>query len=216
MADPLIVWVDTETTGLDPRRCQVLEVGLVPTVGGVVRDDLAAECHVEHPLLTYQPARLLGMGHGLDRRPGVPLRPAAELDGWLFAALAACWRAVAPGRPLAESGRLVLGGKNPWFDLAFLRRLCPLSCRLVRHRLVDAGTLYLRPADAVPPDLAETLRRAGLPDRVEHTALADARACAAAYSVWRQRHVMLEALADRVAAQSELLSRRAEGPVAGD
>jgi DNA polymerase III epsilon subunit-like protein len=232
MPNPLVIFLDIESTGLDPDRNQVLEVGLVPVIAGVIRDDLAAECQVRHDSLTYQPERLLKMGHGLDPRPGVPVIAAAEADGWLYGALLRCQRATGLTGSPADFPRVVVGGKNPWFDLRFLGRLCPTAVGRVKHRAVDVGGLCLRPDDPVPPDLAECLRRCGLPDRVEHTALADSRACAAVYAVWCQHHAAVRdvylgltelkriaqesgsdltiAMAERVAAQNEMLSRRAE------
>lgn len=215
---PMVIFLDTETTGLDPARCQVLEVGLVPVVAGRVRDELAAECHVEHEHLCYQPGRLRLMGHGLDRRDGVEAVPAAALDGWLCSAFNRCLRAAGAAEPVATAA-VVLGGKNvAGFDLPFLRPLCPHAARRVRHRVVDVAGLCLRPDDAVPPDLAECLRRSGYAPEVAHAALADARACAAVYAQWVRSTLATErligAMAERCASQSRLLTARAERGVA--
>ena len=77
-------------------------------------------------------------------------------------------------KDVSPSGKkLALAGKNiGTFDWQFLTD----SIRgLFSHRTIDPGSLYLASTDELPPDTAECCRRAGLSDKVTHSAYDDAK-----------------------------------------
>lgn len=108
-ATPLIslnaVFVDTETTGLDPARARLLEIGMVPLNGGKL-DEASALRRLVNPGEPIPPATT--KIHGID--------DAAVADAPAFAGI---WP------PLAERlGDAVVIGHTLGFDLAVLKREC--------------------------------------------------------------------------------------------
>jgi len=75
-------------------------------------------------------------------------------------------------------GKYNIAGKNyVGFDKAFLCKYNQLEDLIVknsRHRVLDIGSMYVQADDEVIPNLAECLKRAGLPTEVPHTAVEDA------------------------------------------
>jgi DNA polymerase III epsilon subunit-like protein len=174
------VSIDIETTGLDPERCQILEIG-------AVIDDLADPkpleelprwvCTIGHQEIQGEPYALAMNAAILTRiflmeSPGVFLHPnsvAKEFRAWLRE----------HGYILHDTTgqvSIVAAGKNfAAFDRRFLNRLPNWRQKIrVHHRCLDPVTLYTRPNDDVPPDTAECLRRAGIDAPVTHNALDDA------------------------------------------
>lgn len=172
--------VDTETTGLDPERCQVLEVAAVAETDWTtpVEELPYLRLLVRHQVTTGEPAALAMNRRLLEElcAPGLdavaPNSVADRLGEFV-------------GMNFGSGGRhlpwLTLAGKNlAGFDFRFFRRLPNWAGswfdRAVRHRVLDVGTLYLDPlSDAGLPDTAECRRRAGLAGGPAHTALEDAR-----------------------------------------
>jgi len=82
---------------------------------------------------------------------------------------------------ISYDDKITICGKNfGSFDLQFLKELNGwevwTKAAHVSHRYMDPGPLFARCTDAVPPDLATCLQRAGLPDQVSHRAIDDANA----------------------------------------
>jgi DNA polymerase-3 subunit epsilon len=176
--EEMVYWaLDLETSGLDPRRDEILAVGMVPLRVGTVRwgerftalvrppaerDSLGAGFAV-HQLLPGE----VGAGRALDEVLGEVLARLA--DGVLlvhFAALDVAFLAEAcrrtgvawPAPPVVDTVRL-------------LERLASLE--------------YPRPAPST--QLAAARERLGLPPATEHDALADALATAELFLVVRRR-----------------------------
>jgi oligoribonuclease (3'-5' exoribonuclease) len=190
-----LVFVDCETTGLDPDRHEVYEIGLI--------DGNGAELHLwinDAPLATAEPTALrIGRYYQrwphreqtaqLQRSPiflGVPYNPwLAQLPKpYIVDGKTAAWIVAA-----ATAGAHLIGAV-PSFDAAFLDRL------LRRHNLVPAWHYRLVCVEAlaagklgIPPpwDSNELAARAHAelsddPLEVErHTALGDARWARAIY-----------------------------------
>ncbi|MFN3655687.1 MAG: DUF294 nucleotidyltransferase-like domain-containing protein [Pseudolabrys sp.] len=108
-ATPLIaldaVVIDTETTGLDPAKARVVEIGAVPLRKGKL-DQSAALRRLVNPGMAIPPAAI--EIHGID-----DATVAAEPD------FAGVWPQVA-----AVTGGCILIGHTLGFDLAVLRREC--------------------------------------------------------------------------------------------
>ena len=206
--------LDVESSGLDPARCCLLELACV------VED-------TEHPLpLAELPCWSCVVAH--RSLPGDPY--ALALNHYLVERSLSnddCLQpeevvpALAAFLQKQGLGRANLAGKNVAFDLGFLARLpgWPVGEeRLFRHRVLDPAVFFWQPArDACLPDTKTCLERAGLPMLATHRALDDARAVIALLRVGLERRAEVGRLQEtikghsqRIAAQSELLSARAE------
>lgn len=176
--------IDIETTGLDPERCQILEVAMVAEDLVTPVDELPAlNIRVKHPsyfgdrealkmnerlIQEIEADSLLIDDEGfvnLTRRRNYEYLDSTDIRTWLVSAHAGSERAVACGKNVAG------------FDLPFMKHNCHSISGMFIHRVLDPGTLYYDPAiDVRPPSLAQCLERAGLPSDVKHTALADCKA----------------------------------------
>lgn len=164
VVDP-ICFVDIETTGLDPRRHAIWEVGVV-RVDAAGRSEF--EWQVEIPPGAEADPEALKVGGYYERRRDPvhdPYRVANEL--WV----------------LLEGA--YLAGAAPSFDAAFLGHFLRAHDRPPqpwKHRLLCVET-YAAGACGwpVPVSLSETCERLGVERRDAHTALADARTAEAVY-----------------------------------
>jgi oligoribonuclease (3'-5' exoribonuclease) len=168
--------LDIETTGLNPKTCDVLEFGAIiedtdlifsrnnlPTFHAYIWKDnyrgepfaLAMNAHIFQKMLALKKEMsplLMGPEHVVEK---FSLFLAAHIT----------------------TPRAVVAGKNvAGFDLPFLSECIPSWGAIkFHHRVIDPGMLYFNPlTDALPPDLKECKKRAGLPELVTHEALDDA------------------------------------------
>lgn len=167
--------IDTETTGLDPERCQVLEFGAVLENWRDPIDQLP----YFHRYLKWDEVRgnpyAVSMNAETLRKiaaadPSTPLCAPEEL-GNQFANWLAHYH--------LDPKKITAAGKNfASFDMPFLYQIPQFRTHVrFKHRAIDPAILYWRPdADEALPGMAECLRRAELDDYVAHTAIADARA----------------------------------------
>lgn len=182
-----ILYVDLETTGLNPVHDQVLEIGMViddlmnqkpldqlPTFSGLIY----RERYSGHPYA-------LALNHKLlkaiaDRVPTVNFYTDDDILPYMCEWLDDNWLPISLNSLTPYS--LNLGGKNvAKFDVPFLKTLLgieqdqPLTIGKysVKQRAVDPGMLYLRYDDDCVPDLNTCLERAGIAKRTQHTAIDD-------------------------------------------
>ncbi|KKL82935.1 hypothetical protein LCGC14_1979800 [marine sediment metagenome] len=167
----IVYSIDIETTGLDPERNQVLEIGVAR---GEIYDDSPLDtwhCYVDHDELCINPFAL-NMNRDLLKEiyqlkqtdPGrliPPSRIFPFFQKWLNE------------MGLAKRAKLIACGRNfNGFDRQFLKRLG--FDDLFRHRVIDPTVLFMRRGDEYPPSLEEAAKRAGLPPRISHRAIDDA------------------------------------------
>lgn len=128
----MMVWVDIETTGLDPVECDILEVALVVTDDeGEVQD---RESWV--------------IARGTGRVEGWPLRQHVASGLWKEASASAAWH-IRPVESsiiawLAERPTVkppMMCGSSVHFDRAFLRVHMPLVHAWFHYRNFDVTTL---------------------------------------------------------------------------
>lgn len=140
----VLMWTDVETTGLDPVRDAVLEIGMRATdyelnpVGDV--RDLHLVIHPRFPRLRW---RRMGefARHMHARNSLLDACEASDLSGWQAALAVALWiDAIVP-----DGGRVVLAGSSVHFDRGFIAALptpyggAPLA--RVSHRQLDVSAL---------------------------------------------------------------------------
>lgn len=130
-----LIWVDVETTGLDPEEDRLLEVSMVATDEAMaVQDSLSAAVFLP-PADRADLAPAIVSMHGKngllarcwDRRQSFE---AEKLDG-LFLPLVTRYE----GRPAA--------GSSPWFDVAFLRKWMPRTAGKLDRHMFDVTTLAM-------------------------------------------------------------------------
>lgn len=148
--------IDTETTGLDPRRDRVVSLAVVPVDGGSVLQGLAVQILID---------------------PGMPIPPQstaihgiADADVRGAPDLQAALRIAAP----ALADRIIVG-HNLAFDLAFLGR-AGFTPSQTLDTLVVSRLLW--PRRGTRHSLDELAARTGVTPRDRHTALGDAVATA--------------------------------------
>ncbi|WP_435582880.1 3'-5' exonuclease [Amycolatopsis thermoflava] len=166
-----IVVVDVETTGLDPDRHIVVEVGWVNLATGA--QGLFVPPHSTPDALANADLQALRMNRYIDRLADLPRDRNGDAAYTLAQQL--------EGNTLA--------GSNPAFDASFLTQMYVTQYSVDldweapawHHRLLDlsayaAGVLAINPGEL--PGLHAVCERLGVTNDEPHTALGDARATA--------------------------------------
>jgi DNA polymerase-3 subunit epsilon len=162
----MICFVDIETTGLDPERHEIWEIGIV------LGNGLEREYQLPVTLL-HAEARALEIGGFLERHMPSETEDVEDARRFLLNDL---------------SGHVFVGN-NPQFDAAFLSRFlgsAPWHYHLVDVKALCAGRLAAGRRQTPPWSTAALLEAAGLPSETAHTALADAKQAKAMYD-WAMR-----------------------------
>ena len=172
MGDARIAWVDVETTGLDPTRDAILELGCV-----VTDEDLAELARASWVLACPSGvlARMEPKVREMHIRSGL-LDEVKKADLYAVdvkALLNAFLDKHAPVKP-------TLAGSSVHFDKSFLE--CQLDMRdRFHHRLLDVSVLRVIAWQVAPHDAAKVeVPRPG------HRALDDIMGSMRAYGVWRR------------------------------
>jgi oligoribonuclease len=172
-AEPTLVWVDLEMTGLDVESCAIIEMAMV-----ITGKDLQPVAELERVI--WQPEAVLERmspfvrdmhtKNGLLDRVRSSRHSVAEVENDALAMLAS-------HAPFREG---ILAGNSVHADRRFLGRYMPAFERFLHYRQVDVSTL-------------KVLTRAWYPDvpafekvGQEHTALADIRNSIAELRHYRQ------------------------------
>jgi len=118
-----ILFIDTETGGLDPAKFSILTLGLALWKDGVVEDSV--EIRIAEPEIASEPEAMAVNGIDLEAlgRDGLsPFVAVNHINTFLL-------------KHDMYDKKITLGGHNVAFDVAFLRRL---------YRLADQDTLFRR------------------------------------------------------------------------
>jgi len=169
------VSIDIETTGLNPNRCQVIEIAAVVDDTDVVLSAIETlptfHCYVEHNTIvgeSYALSMHSRIFEIISGRRGVSEQP-------VWCARTAAVRLMT-FLNLHFAGGVQVAGKNfASFDLRFLRRIEGFEVSRLHHRYLDPASMLARHDDVKLPSTEECLERCGLPASVLHTAVEDAR-----------------------------------------
>lgn len=136
----LIVWIDTETTGLDPDRDLLLEVAVVVTDNalreiGATSVVIAPEHGVEDALARMDPFVTAmhssnGLISELDSPAALPLDAA---DRWIAAHI--------DQAAAGAAGPFLLGGNSITHDRGFLDRYAPQTFSRLHYRSIDVSSV---------------------------------------------------------------------------
>ena len=168
--------LDIETSGLNPKYDQVLQVGAIvwDTQNPLPRSECPTyDVLIKHKAINGQPYALqmnnwiLRILAGVDHPPeGTLVLPPVEADIGFTEFI---------NDNFGEEGRITVAGKNvASFDLPFMKSTFGAANRRFRHRVIDVGPMYLMSKDETVPDLATCLDRVGLEPTVTHLAPDDA------------------------------------------
>lgn len=181
----MLLWIDTETTGLDPDKDALLEVALVVTTNDLTEVHAASWVlpfdQGAHPHPIHEIVQKMHAGNGLweecARRAG---KDHQDPVGGVAMREHAAREILAELRRWTERGRAPLCGSTVSFDRNFLRRHMPEVEAHFSHRHVDVSTLG---------ELAERLYPeawAGRPKAEAHRALPDIRHSIKLMEYWRE------------------------------
>ncbi len=153
----MIVSIDIETTGLDPKKHKVLEIAAVWFEAGV---EQVVQCYVKQ-------TEVFGNLYALNMNKKA-IEQIVKGEGIEESEVADFFDSRLP------DFYTIAGCNFANFDLRSLRKLgWEPNCY---HRIIDVGNLYWRAIDGDQlPSMQTCLRRAGIPGNVKHTAIGDAR-----------------------------------------
>jgi oligoribonuclease (3'-5' exoribonuclease) len=137
--------IDTETTGLNPQNCQIIEIACVYDDGITDIDKLPIyQTIINCPRLEGEPYALLMnveiIKEMLNSKTALPSGYAAIVDLELF---------IDKYNENSPNGKVNLAGKNlAMFDLKFLNKLDFKA--QYKHRILDVGNMYFSKFGYVP------------------------------------------------------------------
>ncbi len=177
------VSIDIETTGLDPKKHQIIEFAAIiddlenqqdlsklPTFHRVVYS--LDHIYTIDPYIAEMHSSLFKLLDQLKENGGKSNLPFEATPDRFLATEFYEW--------ITEQGLkfpINVAGKNfAMFDLKFLANLPNWNSIIdIHHRILDPGMLYVRYSDEKIPNLQECLKRCEFGHKVKHTAVNDAR-----------------------------------------
>ncbi len=193
MSKDRYISIDIETTGLDPERCQVLEIGaIIEDWESPVAELPTFQCYVKHDEYHGEPFALAMNKRIFDILAGIVKPPPTPISNPKYGATHRMY-AICPahtvGSQFAEwllsnrfsfQNQIVVAGKNfGSFDMQFLKRLLNFGKIASRfhYRFIDPSMLYWNPEDEIaPPSMRKCLTMAGIStEEARHHAVDDAQ-----------------------------------------
>lgn len=159
---PKYLWLDLETTGLDPSRCRILECAALITDAGL--------CPVEGTLdvVLWQPSFALARMDDYVREMHTKNRLLDDVarshksESWLDERLCNLidgleW----------QDGKPILAGASIHFDRGFLKQWCPTFEARLHHRHLDVSSLKAMRVDLTGKPFAKAEAHRAMTDAVE-------------------------------------------------
>lgn len=174
-----IVSIDIETTGLNPNKNGIIQVGAC--VFNLLDPFDREACpkglwYLDEPGLVWDHAAIVANAHIIDQMQALKKANNTEnVMGYAeFLGEFSYWLSQS-GVP-QNKGFTVSGKNYMGFDHQFLCSNIPgwASSIRIKHRSIDMASHFWLPGDAALPTLQECLSRAGIDRKVSHTALDDA------------------------------------------
>lgn len=171
-----ILFVDTETGGLDPNETSLLSIGLVVWDNGKITD--TKEILIKHDIFKITPQSIQTNMIDLQKFIQQSLPPESALKEFVE---------FLDNNFKACMGKVVLGGHNTNFDINFLRRFMEANNfnfdAYFTHRFVDTASIlkFLFYAGKLPQDVSssdEAFKFFNINVTNRHSALGDAVATA--------------------------------------
>lgn len=174
MTQPKYLWLDLETTGLDPREHDILEFAVIVTgadlrtqeeAGGVLAFDLQEASLGIGKISIDQFVRDMHTNNGLWSACKDAIVTPAAMQEFLIGLIEGC-------APWVD-GKPILAGSTPHFDRAFLREHCPDVDRALHYRHFDVSTLKMAMRDIDGFDTLSTATAFGTETESRHRAASD-------------------------------------------
>lgn len=138
MIDNPLIWVDVETTGLDPLSHRILEVGITVTDGDLRRMDNSTMSFVFH----RRPSELQMMDEVVrEMHTKNKLLETVAVQPYGFDEVMADLSISDVLAGYMDAGTAPLAGSNVAFDRAFLKRYLPRTHAFAHYRNVDVSTV---------------------------------------------------------------------------
>lgn len=167
-----ILFLDTETGGIDPDESSLLSIGLVSWDNGEITD--SREIRIKHEVFKISPQAIATNKIDLIdfvKKSVSPNMAVEELMDFLNNNFKNCW------------GKIVIGGHNTNFDINFLKKF--LICQKLKfesiftHRFIDTASIlkFLYFAGKLPQDVSSSdaaFRYFNIHIDKRHSALEDA------------------------------------------
>lgn len=168
---------DLETTGLEPLTCQIIEIGIHLCDLSSSQPIASFHRYVKWPLCGGDIYALVLNSAILKKLNDDPVISFNEsIDGDIISGFDLC-QAIYLWLQVNNIIKICCAGKNfGIFDYQFLRQLPNFNLidKILGHRHLDVGTLFVGADDIGIPDLNTCLIRAGISEQTDHTALNDA------------------------------------------
>lgn len=167
-----VVSIDIETLGLDEEYCDTIEFG-------AILDDLKTPLDQLPRFQTYltkEDNRYRGEIYAMMMNAKIIERIALRTPGFTYMPTDCLDESFSDWLKSHGVEKAVIVGKNfAGFDLKFLQKIGFGKTTKFFRRILDPGSMFYNPfIDAVPPDLKECLRRAGINKEIAHGAIEDA------------------------------------------